>query len=183
MDQENEFFKDKDPEVVMRHLATFLDVALKEMGIEDHEIVQGMKAGNTAAQTMGLSREELELLYAVGFNCLNKGDAAKAQDSFIYLSLIDPLEAKNYYCLGMAYQMQGEAQKAADAYVNFLALDATNPDGYLRYGECLLALGEKQEAIEAFELAQAEAARGNGDAKSLQEAQSKLALLKKETAQ
>lgn len=181
MDKLKDFFGDKDPEMVMRHTAAFLEVAIKEMGLENDKMVEGLMAGNTAAQTMGLDRADLEVLYAVGFNFLNQGDGAKALDSFTYLVLIDPLEAKNYYCLGMAYQMQGDMKQAAEAFVNFLALDATNPDGYLRYGECLLALGERTDAIAAFEIAEAEAAKGNGDQRTLEEAQAKLSLLKRES--
>lgn len=183
MDSMDKIFKGQDPEKVMPIIATMLGDVLKAADLEDDRIVEGFMAGNTAAQTIGLSREELEILYAAGFNFLNQGDLKKAQDTFVTLTMIDPLEAKNHYCLGLSYQLQGNQKLAADMYINFLALDATNPDGYLRYGECLMALGEKAEARDAFEIALAEAEKGNGGPGSKAEAQAKLAILTGETSQ
>lgn len=177
------FFKGADPEKAAQVMVSFIDTFLKESGLDDDPIVQGLKDGNTAAQTLGLGREDLEVLYAMGFNALNNGEPQKAYDTFFQLTMIDPLEAKNYYCVGVSLQMMGEHARAAEMFVNFLGLDATNPDGYLRYGECLLALGETGEAREAFALAEAEAAKGNGDTAALEEAQAKLAMMQEETNQ
>jgi len=183
MNDLEKLFDGHDPEVVIQTIATFMDVFLKESGMENDRIVQGLLAGNTAAQTMGLTREDLEVLYRLGFNALSQGEIQKAHDVFYQLVTMDPLEAKNHYCMGVVKQAMGEFAVASDLFLNFLGLDATNPDGYLRYGECQLALGDAQMAREAFECAEAEAAKGNGDAVALTEARSKLAMLNKETVQ
>jgi tetratricopeptide (TPR) repeat protein len=179
----NKAFGGLDAEIVMKTVSDFLDVFLRESGLENHKIVQGMKAGNTAAQTLGLTRDDLNVLYTLGFNALNSGDVQKAYDVFFQLITIDPLEAKNHYLMGVIQQAKGDHKLAADMFVNFLALDATNPDGYLRYGETQIALGNRQMAREAFECAEAEAAKGNGDEITLAEARAKLAMLNRGTVQ
>lgn len=168
------------PMETMTVAAQIITEFLKETGLEDNPLVKEMQAGQTAAQAMGLSRDDMEVLYAAAFNQLNAGDFAKAEDLFTYMCMIDPLQAKNHYCLGMARQMGGKHAEAAPIYINFLALDATNPHGYLRYGECMMATGERTEALEAFRLALAEAETDNRDPAAAEEARSKLALADKD---
>lgn len=161
--------------------AGFLEEFLKETDLDKHPVVEGMMAGQSAGQAMGLSRDDLEVLYAAGFNQLNAGNFAKAEDAFMYLCMIDPLEAKNHYCFGMALQMGGKPEQAAPIYINFLGLDATNPYGYLRYGECLMAQGDRAEALEAFRLALAEADVNDKDPAAAAEARAKIALAEKDS--
>ncbi|WP_163850635.1 hypothetical protein [Pseudooceanicola aestuarii] len=182
MDNIKDFFGDHDPETVMRLVQVGVDTFAREAGLEGNDIYEGLKDGNTAAQTLGLTRQDLEVLYAVGFNLLNSGDLTKAEDAFVHLCLIDPLEAKNHYCLGLSRQMAGKPAQAIDNYLNFLALDATNPDGYLRYGECLLATGDRAEALESFRLAAAEAEKVEGQAAALAEARGRIEMLTQEMA-
>jgi tetratricopeptide (TPR) repeat protein len=169
-----------DRDKVLATTATFLDAFLKSSGLDRHPVVQGLMEGQTAAQTLGLSRADLDALYAVGFGALTSGDFGRAQDVFTRLALIDPLEARHRYCLGVIAQQRGDHGAAVDHLVNFLALDATNADGYLRLGESFAALGRRRDAAEAFRIALAEALKGNGDAQAVTEARQKLNLLAKE---
>lgn len=170
----------KDPEGVVRLASGFFDQIIAGMGMQDDRIVQGIRDGLTPAQSMGLTRDDLSVLYTLGFQKLNAGDLAAAHDMFLWLALIDPLHAPNFYCFGVTLQMQGKAAEAIDVLLRFLALDATNPVGYLRYGECKLALGDAKAAREAFELAEAECLNGHGDEITLSEARSKLTALKEQ---
>lgn len=178
-----QLFDGKDPKVVLAKVEEMIETFLKETGMDDNPVIQRMLDGETGAQAMGMTRDDLEVLYTLGFTLLSQGDVQKAHDVFFKLVTIDPLEAKNHYCMGIVKQMQGDFAVAAEQFIYFLAMDATNPEGYLRYGECQLALGERDKALEAFELAVAEAKAGNGDEITLAEAESKLAMLKKETVQ
>jgi tetratricopeptide (TPR) repeat protein len=83
--------------------------------------------------------------------------------------------------MGVIAQQKGDHVAALDHLTSFLALDATNADGYLRLGETLAALGRRRDAREAFEIALAEARKGNGDAPAVTEAQQKLARLSPES--
>lgn len=164
----------------LKMATTMVAEFLAETGLDSDPIIKEMMEGQTAAQAMGLTRDELEVLYAAGFNQLNAGEFATAREAFTYLCMIDSLEAKNYYCLGMAHQLEGAPEKAAPVFINFLALDATNPHGYLRYGECLMAQGERSEALDAFRVALAEAEKNDRDPAAAAEARAKIALAEKD---
>lgn len=167
----------KDREDVLRMTSEFFDQLIEGIGMKDDRLVAGMRDGLTPAQVIGLTPQELAALYALGFQKLNAGDLARAQDVFLWLTLVDPLHAPHFYCLGVTRQLQGKPAEAAEVFLHFLARDATNPVGYLRYGECKLALGDMAAARDAFDLAVAECRNGHGDDITLAEAQARLATL------
>lgn len=167
-------------EKVLMQVAQSLETFLTVSGLKDNRVVQGLMAGSTPAQTLGLTRADLDALYAAGFAAMVAGDLQRAEDIYTHLILFDPLEAKHRYCMGVIAQAKGDHTAALDHLTNFLALDATNADGYLRLGETMLALGRRRDARESFEIALAEALKGNGDAHAVAEARHKLSLLSPE---
>jgi len=170
-------FETSDPETVARVMSDLIGRFVMEAELSADPLVAGLMAGNTVAQTLGLTAEDLDAIYRLGHQLLIQGDGPGAQTVFFQLVRMDPLEARHHYCLGLSFQMQQRAGLALEAFTNFLALDATNPDGYLRLGECFLATGEPGLALEAFQCAEAEAVKGNGDDISLTEARARIALL------
>ncbi len=119
------------------------------------------------------------MLYAYGFSFITRGDTKRAEDVFLQLCLIDPLEAKNHYCLGVVRQMKQHWDVAIDDFARFCALDATNPEGYLRIGECLTAKGDRAQARQVFDVALREALKGNGPKNAVEQAERALAGLGK----
>ena len=165
----------KETQDFIKEMVEIWDGFVEESGLgKDHPIVKGLEEGRTLAQITGLTRDDLDVLYAHGFSLLNKGSYDKAVTIFGNLTMIDPLEGKNHYCLGVALQMMGKHEVARDTFLSFLMLEATNPDGYLRLGESMMALGDRDMAIGAFELAELEAKREGADPHCLIEAQQKL---------
>ncbi|WP_226550542.1 tetratricopeptide repeat protein [Celeribacter naphthalenivorans] len=148
-----------------------------ESGMAENPVYQGLKEGRTLAQIRGMSREDLEVLYGYGYTLLTQKFLDKALVIFSHLALIDPLEARNHYCLGACLQQQGNMRAARDAFATFIALDATNPEGLMRLGECLLAEGDREAAGDAFRLALGEAEKGHGTAKSRDAAEARIAML------
>ena len=151
--------------------------AIKDLGYDQNPTLQAVADGQTIAQARGLTRDDLEVVYTVGFQLMTAGDLSRAEDTFITLAMIDQLEAKNHYCLGVSRQLQEKWLPAFDDFIRFLALDATNPEGYLRAGECKAALGERDEAHAYFELALAEAEAGNGPQDATEQAERALSAL------
>ncbi len=164
----------------MDALGRITEGVFEKSGFMDSPLMKDMNAGMTQAQAMGLSREDLDVIYAVAFSKLNAGDAQAAWDGFTYLVMIDPIHAPNYYCLGIACMQLGDWDGAENIMLSFLALDATNPVGYLRLGEIFNKRGDRKRALEAIKLAEAECLAGNGDAVTLAEARSTLALMQME---
>jgi hypothetical protein len=93
MDELKKALSGPQAEEILLQVGRYLDVFLKQPGIKDNAIVQGLMAGNTPAQTLGLSRDDLEALYSVGFTALASGEMQRAEDVFTRLILLDPLEA------------------------------------------------------------------------------------------
>jgi type III secretion system low calcium response chaperone LcrH/SycD len=167
---------------VEKHLEEGLKLAMKilaEHGLDKDPKLLAVLDGQTIAQAKGLSRADLEVIYAYGFGFLTNRNPQKAEAVFAHLCLIDPLEAKNHYCLGVAHQMQQRWEMAIDDFGRFCALDATNPEGYLRIGECLVAQGERDEAREVFDVALKEARKGHGPKNAVEQAELALASLDK----
>lgn len=167
---------------VAKHLEEGLKLGMKvlaEHGLDKDPNLLAVLEGQTIAQVKGLSRADLEVLYAYGFGYLTNRTPQKAEEIFSYLCMIDPLEAKNHYCLGVAHQMQQQWQQAIDDFSRFCALDATNPEGYLRIGECLVAMGERNEAREIYDVALKEALKGHGPKNAVEQAELALASLDK----
>jgi type III secretion system low calcium response chaperone LcrH/SycD len=153
--------------------------ALADNGLDQDPRLLAVLDGQTIAQAKGLSRADLEVLYAYGFSFISKGDTRKAEDVFSQLCMIDPLVAKNHYCLGIVRQMTQHWDLAIDDFARFCALDATNPEGYLRIGECLTAKGDRAEARKVFDVALREARKGHGPANAAEQAERALATLGK----
>ena len=113
--------------------------------------------GETMAQVLDITKEEMEGLYAYGFSHIQQNAPDKGLEVFRQLIGLDPIEAKYRYCEGICHQMKGDLPEAARAYMEFLGLDATNFDGYMRLAECHLASGEPDLARRYFSIAIAEA--------------------------
>lgn len=153
--------------------------ALAEVGLDKDPTLLAVLDGQTIAQAKGLTRADLETIYAFGFRCITTGDVDRAETIFMQLCLIDPLEAKNHYCLGVVRQMKQQWDVAIDDFARFCALDATNPDGYLRIGECLTAKGDRAQARDVFEVALLEARKGHGPKNAVEQAERALSILAK----
>lgn len=145
-----------------------------ESGLADHPIVQGLEEGRTLAQIQGLSRDDLEVIYTHGFRLLSQGMRDKAEIVFTQLVMIDPLMARNHYCLGLCHQLAGDPGKALGLFEVAVALDATNPEGLIKMGECHLALNRPEDATDCFRIALAEARKGNGTADAAERAAARL---------
>lgn len=157
--------------------------ALTDAGLDQDPAFQRVLAGETIAQAKGLTRADLEVLYAYGFRFIANRDTKRAEEVFVHLCMIDPLQAKNHYCLGIVRQMQEQWDAAIDDFARFCALDATNPDGYLRIGECLTAKGDRVQARQAYNVALREARKGRGPKNAVEQAEFALMTLDKgETA-
>lgn len=175
-----DLFKEDNPQR-SRSIATDISRrVLAELGIADKPGVKDLDDGLTRAQSMGLTRDDLDVIYSLGFQKMTGADFKAAEDVFAFLSINDPLHAPNYYCLAVARQAQGKYDEAEMAIYGFLAMDATNPNGYLRLGECRQARGDRGGALEAYKLAEAECRNGHGDAVTLEEARAKRALAEQE---
>ena len=109
--------------------------------------------GLTPAQLAGITPEELEAVYALGYADLQAGRLDEALERMAFLVQQDPWERR--YHIGFAYCLQqaGQWESAGRFYAQALLMDATDAGCAVRAAECLEAMGALEEAREAYEAA------------------------------
>lgn len=106
--------------------------------------------GATLKEVKGISNEELESVYSLGFSYYRTGKFENAQKLFEFLVLFDHLNAKYWFALGAVQQAQKQFQKAIASYGYSSFLDLENPKPQYHAAECFLALGDKTNAASAI---------------------------------
>ena len=125
--------------------------AAKEMSAEIIKQIRLMAdEGLTIANTKGISREQLEAVYAVGLNYYNTGHTEEAKKIFGFLVLFDHLSAKYWMGMGATLQVMREFERAAKCYAMASFLDLNNPKPQYHAAECFLALKNKTDAESAI---------------------------------
>jgi len=107
-------------------------------------------AGATLKEVKGISNEELESVYSLGFSYYRTGKFEDAQKLFEFLVLFDHLNTKYWFALGAVQQAQKQFQKAIASYGYSSFLDLENPKPQYHAAECFLALGDKTNAASAI---------------------------------
>lgn len=121
--------------------------------ITKERIAEAAKAfanGATMKEVRGITNDELEAVYSLGFGYYNTGKFEDAQKLFEFLVLFDHLSTKYWFALGAVQQAQKEYQKAISSYSYSSFLDLENPKSQFHAAECYLALGDKANAASAI---------------------------------
>lgn len=103
---------------------------------------------STIAELRGLSEDELEAIYTLGFNAYRQGKYQDAAQTFSMLTVYNHFEAKYHKGLAASCQMMELFPEAVQAYGGALAIDPLDPEPKLHIAECLIALGEIDDAKE-----------------------------------
>ena len=106
--------------------------------------------GATMKEVRGITNEELESVYSLGFGYYNTGKFEDAQKLFEFLVLFDHLSTKYWFALGAVQQARKDYQKAIASYGYSSFLDLENPKPQYHAAECYLALGDKANAASAI---------------------------------
>lgn len=109
--------------------------------------------GLTPALAHGITDDELEAVYAQGYQDLEQGLLDDALGHLSFLVGQAPWDRRFQYSLGLCQQHRGEYASAGSFYANALMLDATDALSAFRMGECLAAQDDREAARDAFEAA------------------------------
>ena len=109
-----------------------------------------IKDGATLKEVRGITNDELEAVYSLGFGYYNTGRFEDAQKLFEFLVLFDHLSTKYWFALGAVQQARKDFQKAIVSYGYSSFLDLENPKPQFHAAECYLALGDKANAASAI---------------------------------
>ena len=121
--------------------------------VTEQKITDAAKAfasGATMKEVKGITNDELEAVYSLGFGYYNTGKFDDAQKLFEFLVLFDHLNTKYWFALGAVQQARKDFQKAIASYGYSSFLDLENPKPQFHAAECYLALGDKANAASAL---------------------------------
>ena len=106
--------------------------------------------GYTLSAVKGISENELEAVYSVGFNFYQTGRLEDAQKIFSFLVMFNHLSPKFWMGLGAVYQVKKEFDQALTAYGYASFLDLTDPRPQFHAAECFWAKGDRTNALSAL---------------------------------
>jgi len=104
----------------------------------------------TLGELKGISPEELEAVYSLGFNYYRTGKYEEAYKIFQFLVLFDHLNAKYWLAVGAVQQVMRDWKGAVASYGYASFLDLSNPKPQLHAAECFLAMGDRENAESAL---------------------------------
>jgi len=130
----------------------------QEMTAEDYEAMQGLLAevlgrGGTLADLHGISDDECEALYALGYGLYEQRRYEDALKVLAFLVAHNHMEHRYLMALGSAAQVLGKYRDALQQFAAATLLDPLEPLSVLQSAECLLALGKHSPAAESLSLA------------------------------
>ncbi len=115
------------------------------------EVADFLFAGGTVGQIHGLDTEDLEAVYALGYNLYNQARWDEALRVFCFLSVEDHLDRRFHVARGGCLLMLRRYEEAFKAYGLAHVLDVSDPVVALQCAECLIALRRKDDARTALE--------------------------------
>lgn len=115
-------------------------------------IIDLWRSGNTLAQTMGITDEECEAMYAYGHSLYALGKYEDALKIFARLVTYDHMDSRYQMALASAMQMTGRYLEALQQYMVVAVMRVDDPVPVFHSAECLLALGRSEEARDSLEL-------------------------------
>lgn len=122
-----------------------------------------LATGGTLGQACGMTSEDFEGLYAVGYGLYQQGRYADAFRIFGLLVTQNHLEPRFLMAFAGCHQKLGHYQAAIDTYSIASLLDLDDPKPTLRTCECLIAMGRLGEALDGLELLLADCKPGRHD--------------------
>ena len=114
------------------------------------KVIEGFAAGKTVAEMRGLSPDEVEAIYSLGYTYYQVGKLDEAEKVFRFVCFMDHLDGKYWLALGAVLQSKRRLEEAVKVYANILLTNMNEPRAYYRIAECKLALGDREEAQEAL---------------------------------
>ncbi len=132
--------------------AELLLTADEQQALQDKvlEAFNNLPQGGLGNHLLG---EEVEVLYTVAYEQLQKRKLDIAEQIFSYLVLYESQDFRFWIGMGIVKQMNEEWRKAIDAYSMAAILDADNLYPYMHSIECFLQLKDyllASKAVDAF---------------------------------
>jgi type III secretion system low calcium response chaperone LcrH/SycD len=138
----------------MSETLTIGDVEISGLTPIQKKAMEVLGAGGTMRDIRGLSAEEIETVYSIGFNLYNQAKYAQAEPMFQFACFYLHDEPRYWMALGNCRQMLKKYTPAIDSYGLAYLFDTENPWPPIQTAICYLAMGNKDLAGEALTLAE-----------------------------
>lgn len=109
-------------------------------------VYQMMDGVTTYADVRGISEDQLEAVYNVGFVNYQAGKFDEAEKVFRFLTLVSHTSPKYWTALGSVHQAKRNYGEAFKTYAAAALLDAHRPRPHYYAAECALAVGDLDSA-------------------------------------
>ena len=114
------------------------------------QAAKGLADMSTVRELKGITDEEMEAMYSLGYSFYTTGRYDDAEKVFRFLVLFDHLSAKYWTALGAVQQVKKLYVDAVASYGYASFLDLENPKPQYYAAECFLAMGDKENASSAL---------------------------------
>ena len=116
-------------------------------------IIQNLQQGGTLADLKGITDDQCEALYTLGYGLYERGRYTDALKILGYLVMLNHTEHRYLLALGATAQALGKYEDALKQYMAATLLDPTDPSPVVHSIPCLIELGHFQPALESCDLA------------------------------
>ena len=121
-----------------------VDESEKIISVDD--LIKNIQEGYSIAAAMGFSKEQLEAVYATGYQFFNQGKYEKAMKLFGFLLIHEQSDRRFYIAFGTCLQMLNAPEEAIK-YLGIASVwEPSDPCPAVQIAECLLALNRSIEA-------------------------------------
>ena len=116
-------------------------------------VVETLKDGGTFAQMKGVTDDECEALYSLGYGMYEEGRYTDALKVLSYLVTLNHTEHRYLMALGATAQALGKHEDALKQYMAATLLDPLEPAPVYQSAHCLMEMGQYGAAVESCDLA------------------------------
>lgn len=120
------------------------------------EIIKKIEAGSSLRSAAGMTKNDLEAIYASGYILFNQGKYENALKLFALLLIYEQSDRRFFIAVGTCFQKLNIPEKAIEylGLANFF--DVTDPEPAVQIAECLLAMKRSEEAHKLLKTIHAE---------------------------
>jgi type III secretion system low calcium response chaperone LcrH/SycD len=129
------------------------DLDLSELSPTQKKALEVLALGGTLKDLRGLSNDDLETIYSIGYNLYNQSKYDQAEPMFQFACFYGHNEPRYWMALANCRQMQKKYQAAIDAYGFSFMLNIKDPWPSIQAALCYLAMNNKDLARESLDLA------------------------------
>ncbi len=126
------------------------------------DAMQALVNGESIASVIGMTQDNLEVLYALGYKLYNSGKYEDAKKVFRALCTYDSTDVRFWIGLGGSLENLKDYELAAQMYAMGCVMTGFNdPEPMFYAAQCFLKNKDKEEAIETLKLIDMMGREGN----------------------